>query len=220
MIKERIKAKVSDLILNEGQLGWLPTNPRQWTQTDIDRTKKSLETDADFQEDKPIMVVRHEDKLLVFAGNLRTTAAKALKWETFDAMLYTPETEEDRATIKRRAILDNGSFGDWDMDMLANEWDDLPLREWGIDMPDWEQKDVSEVSPDDFGEVFALPDGDKEPFQQMTFMLADAQAAEVKEAIEEAKGLEAYKTMITFGNSNSNGNAIALIIEQWIESRK
>jgi hypothetical protein len=28
------------------------------------------------------------------------------------------------------------------MDMLANEWDDLPLREWGIDMPDWEQKDV------------------------------------------------------------------------------
>ena len=142
MIKERIKAKVSDLILNEGQLGWLPTNPRQWTQTDIDRTKKSLETDADFQEDKPIMVVRHEDKLLVFAGNLRTTAAKALNWETFDAMLYTPETEEDRATIKRRAILDNGSFGDWDMDMLANEWDDLPLREWGIDMPDWEQKDV------------------------------------------------------------------------------
>jgi hypothetical protein len=142
MIKERIKAKVSDLILNEGQLGWLPTNPRQWTQTDIDRTKKSLETDADFQEDKPIMVVRHEDKLLVFAGNLRTTAAKALKWATFDAMLYTPETEEDRATIKRRAILDNGSFGDWDMDMLANEWDDLPLREWGIDMPDWEQKDV------------------------------------------------------------------------------
>lgn len=220
MIKERIKAKVSDLILNEGQLGWLPTNPRQWTQTDIDRTKKSLETDADFQEDKPIMVVRHEDKLLVFAGNLRTTAAKALKWKTFDAMLYTPETEEDRATIKRRAILDNGSFGEWDMDMLANEWDDLPLREWGIDMPDWEQKDVSEVSPDDFGEAFALPDGDKEPFQQMTFMLADAQAAEVKEAIEEAKGLEAYKTMITFGNSNSNGNAIALIIEQWIESRR
>ena len=144
MIKERIKAKVSDLILNEGQLGWLPTNPRQWTQTDIDRTKKSLETDVDFQEDKPIMVVRHEDKLLVFAGNLRTTAAKALKWETFDAMLYTPETEEDRATIKRRAILDNGSFGDWDMDMLANEWDDLPLREWGIDMPDWGTANVGE----------------------------------------------------------------------------
>lgn len=157
MLKERIKAKVSDLILNEGQLGWLPTNPRQWTQTDIDRTKKSLETDADFQEDKPIMVVRHEDKLLVFAGNLRTTAAKALKWETFDAMLYTPETEEDRATIKRRAILDNGSFGEWDMDMLANEWDDLPLKEWGVDVS-WDVPSLEEVSApkevteDDFDE--------------------------------------------------------------------
>ena len=148
MIKERIKAKVSDLILNEGQLGWLPTNPRQWTQTDIDRTKKSLETDADFQEDKPIMVVRHEDKLLVFAGNLRTTAAKALKWETFDAMLYTPETEEDRATIKRRAILDNGSFGDWDMDALANEWDDLPLKEWGVDIA-WDNVFLEETAPQD-----------------------------------------------------------------------
>ena len=140
MLKERIKAKVSDLILNEGQLGWLPTNPRQWTQTDIDRTKKSLETDVDFQEDKPIMVVRHEDKLLVFAGNLRTTAAKALKWETFDAMLYTPETEEDRATIKRRAILDNGSFGSWDYDRLANQWDDLPLCDFGV--PAWHTADV------------------------------------------------------------------------------
>jgi hypothetical protein len=204
------------LILNEGQLGWLPTNPRQWTQTDIDRTKKSLETDADFQEDKPIMVVRHEDKLLVFAGNLRTTAAKALKWETFDAMLYTPETEEDRATIKRRAILDNGSFGDWDMDMLANEWDDLPLREWGVDAA-W---DVKEVDVNSLSDDFSLPSGDKEPFQQMTFLLADAQAAEIKEALEEAKGLEEYKTMITFGNSNTNGNALAYIVEQWIESRK
>lgn len=142
MLKERIKAKVSDLILNEGQLGWLPTNPRQWTRDDIERTKKSLETDPDFQEDNPIKVVRYKDKLLVFAGNLRTISSKELKRETFEAMLYTPETEEDKATIKRRAILDNGSFGEWDMDMLANEWDDLPLREWGIDMPDWEQKDV------------------------------------------------------------------------------
>ena len=160
MIKERIKAKVSDLILNEGQLGWLPTNPRQWTQTDIDRTKKSLETDADFQEDKPIMVVRHEDKLLVFAGNLRTTAAKALNWETFDAMLYTPETEEDRATIKRRAILDNGSFGDWDMDALANEWDDLPLEEWGL--PAWKMGDVDLSAVDALFEEAHNADKEKE----------------------------------------------------------
>ena len=215
MKKQRIKAKVADLVLNEGQLDWLPENPRSWTRTDIDRTIESLKRDPDFQEDNPIKVVPFEDKLLVFAGNLRTTGARELKWDSFEAMLYEPETEEDKATIKRRAILDNGSFGSWDYDRLANEWDDLPLCEFGV--PAWETENVN---PDDFGEDFSLPSGDKEPFQQMTFTLADFQASEIKDALEEVKGLEEYKTMITFGNSNTNGNALALIIEQWIESRK
>ena len=145
MRKERIKANVSDLILNEGQLGWLPTNPRQWTQSDIDRTKKSLRNDEDFVEERPIMVVECDGKLLVFAGNLRTTAAKALKWQTIDAVIYTPENDEDKDTIKRRSILDNGAFGSWDYDMLANEWDDLPLSDWGV--PAWSTENLEETKP-------------------------------------------------------------------------
>lgn len=140
MKKQRIKARVADLVLNEGQLDWLPENPRSWTRTDIDRTIESLKRDPDFQEDNPIKVVPFEDKLLVFAGNLRTTGARELKWDSFEAMLYEPETEEDKATIKRRAILDNGSFGSWDYDRLANEWDDLPLCEFGV--PAWHNVDV------------------------------------------------------------------------------
>jgi hypothetical protein len=215
MKKQRITARVTDLVLNEGQIEWLPKNPRQWTQEDIDRTKASLQRDADFQEDRPLLVLKHDDKLLVFAGNLRTTSAKELKWDSLEAVLYTPESDEDCVTIKRRAMLDNGSFGSWDFDALANEWDDLPLVEWGVDVPKWDN-----INPDDLSDEFSLPSGDKEPFQQMTFTLADFQAQEIKDAIEEAKGLEEYKVMMTFGNSNTNGNALALIIEQWIESRK
>lgn len=135
MKKQRIKARVSDLVLNDGQIDWLPKNPRQWTQEDIDKTKASLLRDSDFQEDRPLLVLQHEDKLLVFAGNLRTTSAKDLKWASLEAVLYTPETDEDCVTIKRRAMLDNGSFGEWDFDALANEWDDQPLADWGI--PAW-----------------------------------------------------------------------------------
>lgn len=157
MKKQRIKARVADLVLNEGQLEWLPENPRSWTRTDIDRTIESLKRDPDFQEDNPIKVVPFEDKLLVFAGNLRTTGARELKWDSFEAMLYEPETEEDKATIKRRAILDNGSFGSWDYDRLANEWDDLPLCDFGV--PAWETQNLEEVSEpkevheDDFDET-------------------------------------------------------------------
>lgn len=144
MKKQRIKARVADLVLNEGQIDWLPRNPRQWTQDDIDRTKASLLRDSDFQEDRPLLVLQYGDSLLVFAGNLRTTSAKSLNWDTLEAVLYTPETEDDRVTVKRRAMLDNGSFGEWDVDVLANEWDDQPLKEWGVDVQ-WGNVEIEET---------------------------------------------------------------------------
>ena len=45
MRKERKALKVSALSQNNGQLSWLPKNPRQWTQTDIDRTASSIRED-------------------------------------------------------------------------------------------------------------------------------------------------------------------------------
>jgi hypothetical protein len=165
MKKQRIKAKVADLVLNEGQLGWLPTNPRQWTQKDIDLTKASLQNDPDFTEERPVLVVECDGKLLVFAGNLRTTAARASKWEYISAVLYTPENDEDKDTIKRRSILDNGAFGSWDYDMLANEWDDLPLTDWGV--PAWNTEDV-EIESVSAPKEHADLSGGVEPIFQIT----------------------------------------------------
>jgi len=71
-----------------------------------------------------------------------------------------------------------------------------------------------------FGTDFTLPDGDKSPFQQMTFTLADEQAEQIKNAISEIKATDEYKYAETMGNENSNGNAIYLIIMQWAEQRK
>ena len=71
-----------------------------------------------------------------------------------------------------------------------------------------------------FGTDFSLPDGDKAPFQQMTFTLADEQATQIKNAIADIKKTEEYKYSETMGNENSNGNALYLIIMQWAEQRK
>lgn len=148
MKKERIKIKVADLTTNKGQLGWLPANPRQWTQEDLEKTKNSLTTDPDFIEERPILVLQDGKKWVAFAGNLRTTAAKELGWKETEVVHYTPETEDDKLTIKRRAMLDNGAFGAWDFDALANEWDDLPLTDWGV--PAWkEEKDEEEKEHED-----------------------------------------------------------------------
>ena len=156
MRKERMTLKVADLHPNNGQLPWLPKNPRQWTQTDIDRTAKSIQEDPDFLEDRPLLVATLGVKKgwLVFAGNLRLTAAKKIGLEEIPCVAYARENEEDEMTIKRRAMKDNGSFGSWDFDSLANEWDDLPLADFGI--PSWEtpepEKETTEAKDDDFDE--------------------------------------------------------------------
>lgn len=144
MRKERKTLKVSDLSQNNGQLTWLPKNPRQWTQTDIDRTAKSIREDEDFLEDRPLLVVPDGKKFIVFAGNLRLTAAKKEGLADLPCVVYyATDPDEDFDTIKRRAMKDNGSFGLWDYDALANEWDDLPLVDFGI--PAWEGEKEEEI---------------------------------------------------------------------------
>jgi hypothetical protein len=62
-------------------------------------------------------------------------------------------------------------------------------------------------------EMPGLPDGDKAPYQQMTFTLHDDQAELVKAAIDAAKGLGPFPDT---GNENSNGNALARIAEHFV----
>lgn len=135
MRKERKVIGIDSIQLNEGQLDWLPKNPRQWTQSDIDKTAASIIEDPDFLEDRPLLVVPFGKEFVAFGGNLRHEGCKAAKKPNAPSMVYYPETDEDYATIKRRAMKDNGSFGSWDFDELANNWDDLPLDSWGV--PSW-----------------------------------------------------------------------------------
>lgn len=162
MQKERTTLKVAALLNNEGQLGWLPTNPRQWTKSDIDLTAQSLTNDPDFLEDRPLLVTPGPAKsFIVFAGNLRLTAARQLKIKEVPGVIYTPEDETDQLTIKRRSVLDNGAFGAWDYDALANEWDDLPLGDWGVPAwsgPDWEKQKEWDAIQDDLSQMPEPPD--------------------------------------------------------------
>lgn len=137
MKRTRTTLKVSDIELNTGQLEWLPRNPRQWDKDDIRRTAASIQEDPDFLEDRPVLAVPFGDKYIAFGGNLRSISCGKAKVKEVPSMVYVPETEEDYATIKRRAMKDNGSFGKWDYDALANEWDDLPLTDWGV--PVWKE---------------------------------------------------------------------------------
>lgn len=151
MKKTRQNIALKSLEANTGQLDWLPKNPRQWTKDDLTRTVKSIQEDTDFLEDRPLLVVGYGDKFIVFAGNLRLTASRKLKLKDLPCVIYEPEDDvTDPQTIRRRALKDNGSFGSWDVDKLADNWDDYKdkFEDWGL-KGIWTKEDKAATSASD-----------------------------------------------------------------------
>jgi hypothetical protein len=157
---------------------------------------------------RPIVV---NSDMVILGGNMRFKACKEAGLKEVPIVIADNLTEEQQREF---LIKDNTSGGEWDFEMLANEWDAEQLEEWGLDLPGFD------IDADELGDDFSLPDGDKAPFQQMTFTLADEQAEQIKNAIADIKATEEYKYAETMGNENSNGNALYLIIMQWVEQRK
>ena len=154
-----------------------------------------------------------DENNVVLGGNMRLRALQELGFTDIDEAWVKRSSDLTEEEKKRFIIADNVAFGEWDWDTLANDWEVVDLEAWGLDIPQFDR-------PEDFNEDFTLPEGDKEPFQQMTFTLADEQATVLQNAIAEIKKTEEYKYCETMGNENSNGNALYLIIKQWEGQRK
>jgi hypothetical protein len=182
-------------------------NPRVIKDDKFKKLVKSIQEFPQMLEIRPIVV---NDEMVVLGGNMRLKAcieAGLKEVPIIKASSLTPEQQ------KEFIIKDNVGFGEWEWNDLANNWDSDQLEEWGLNIPGFS-------NIEDLVENFSLPDGDKAPFQQMTFTLADEQATQIKNAIDDIKGTEEYKYAETMGNENSNGNALYLIIMQWAEQRK
>lgn len=184
-----------------------PDNPRYIKDNKFEKLVKSIQEFPQMLELRPIVVNKD---MVVLGGNMRLKACEAAGLTEVPIIFaenLTPEQEREFI------IKDNSSFGEWDWDLLANEWDVDLLQDWGMDIGGFD------LNPDEFDEQFDLPDGDKSPFQQMTFTMADEQQAIIKNAIDDIKKTEEYKYVETFGNENGNGNALYLIVSQWAEQK-
>ena len=190
----------------------LENNPRTISEEQLQKLKESIQKNPDYFEARPIILSDRTGELVIIAGNQRYDACVQLGIEEVPTVLIPNLTE-----VREREIIirDNANNGEWDWNILADSWDTSELKDWGMDLPtDWG------VSPDDFGDSFSLPSGDKSPFQQMTFTFADEQADVIRQAIDEIKQTDLYKYAETFGNKNANGNALSLIVRQWAEQKK
>jgi hypothetical protein len=192
--------KTKDIIPNEN-------NPRILKD---DKFKKLIQSIKDFPEMLEIRPIVVNNEMMILGGNMRLKAIQEIGIKEVPIIKAENLTEQQQREF---LIKDNVGFGEWDWDALANDWEYKELVDWALDVPKM-------LDPEQFGEDFSLADGDKSPFQQMTFTLADEQATQIKNAIADIKLTEEYKYMETLGNENSNGNALYLIITQWAEQKK
>jgi DNA modification methylase len=94
---------------------------------------------------RPIVV---DENNIVLGGNMRLKACKeaGLKEVYIVKAQNLTELQKDEFIVK-----DNVGFGEWDWDMLANEWDTEKLDEWGLDLPvDLSVQEVLEAEEDDY----------------------------------------------------------------------
>ena len=185
------------------ELKKLPNNPRIIRDKQFKTLCASIRDNPEYFEARPIILSNRTVELVIIAGNQRYEAAKALKLKEVPTYLIEGLTEAKEREI---IIRDNVSNGEFDFDILANVWSDLPLVDFGVDLPEDWLNPVEGIYPPE------LKDGDRDLFQQMTFTLHDEQVKELNEAIKKAKSEGGGQSAV---NENSNGNALYFIAQRF-----
>jgi hypothetical protein len=185
-----------------------PENPRIIKDHKFKQLVESIKSFPQMLELRPIVI---DENNVVLGGNMRLKACIEAGLTDVPVVQAKDLTDLQK---KEFIVKDNVGYGEWDWEDLANSWDVEQITDWGLDINGFD------VNANELSDEFSLPSGDKSPFQQMTFTLADEQAIQIKNAIEEIKRTEEYKFVETMGNENSNGNALYLIIMQWAEQKK
>jgi len=110
-----------------------PSNPRIIKNDKFKKLVKSIKEFPEMLKLRPIVV---DEDFMVLGGNMRLKASKEAGLSEVWIDIAEGLTEEQK---KEFIVKDNVGFGEWEWDILANEWDSVQLAEWGLDV--WENED-------------------------------------------------------------------------------
>jgi ParB-like chromosome segregation protein Spo0J len=146
--------KTKDIIANEN-------NPRVIKD---DKFKKLVQSIKDFPQMLQLRPIVVNDEMVVLGGNMRLRAVQEVGLKEVPIIKASDLTEEQQ---KEFIIKDNVGFGEWDWDVLANEWEPELLTAWGLDV--WQQPvevDYSLLDEEDLSDELAdMADGVKKAIQ-------------------------------------------------------
>lgn len=135
-------------------------NPRFIRDEKFTKLVKSLREFPDMAQLRPLIV---NAEMVVLGGNMRLKAMQMLNWEKVPVIVadnLTPEQQRE-FTIK-----DNVGFGEWNWEMLANEWDAELLTDWGLDIPGFDGE-LPEDNPEDSDPNALLVEGTPEQLEDL-----------------------------------------------------
>ena len=122
------KAKISEIKLN-------PNNPRLIKDDKFIKLVQSIKDFPEMLDIRPIVV---NADMVILGGNMRFKACKEAGLKEVPIIVADNLSEEQQREF---LIKDNTSGGEWDFEMLANEWDVEQLDAWGLDI--WQNDDMT-----------------------------------------------------------------------------
>lgn len=132
--KELTMLPLSVIEPNDGQLDGLPKNPRSIKKTKFQKLKQNIEAYPEMLAWRSLLVYPLDNgHYIIIGGNMRYRAMQELAHESVPVFIIPKDTPVER--LQAYTILDNNGFGEWDWDLLANEWPDDMLDDWGLDTP-------------------------------------------------------------------------------------
>ena len=148
------KVKISEVKNN-------PSNPRLIKDDKFKKLVKSIQDFPQMLELRPIVV---DENNIVLGGNMRLKACKEAGLKDVYIVKAENLTEDQKQEF---IVKDNVGFGEWDWDMLANEWDVDKLDEWGLNVPMMpEEVDYSILDDEDLDDQLNdMADGVKKAIQ-------------------------------------------------------
>ena len=120
-----------------------PSNPRIIKNDKFKKLVKSIQEFPEMLKLRPIVV---DEDFMVLGGNMRLKASKEAGLSEVWIDVAEGLTEEQK---KEFIVKDNVGFGEWEWDMLGNEWDSVQLADWGLDV--WQNED--DLEEPDFNEL-------------------------------------------------------------------
>lgn len=124
--------KISEVKLN-------PNNPRLIKDDKFKKLVKSIQDFPEMLDIRPIVV---NSDMVILGGNMRFKACKEVGLKEIPIIIADNLTEEQQREF---LIKDNTSGGEWDFEMLANDWDVEQLEDWGLDVPNFDTDTDNEL---------------------------------------------------------------------------